>query len=78
MRKLFDNMKRENAGVFRITKELDGMGYVIHHTEWAAGYLPRNEWSITSCPHEFSGVVVDVPSFASSRSHIRIYFIKKS
>ena len=80
MRKLFDNMERVNAKVQEITRELEYMGYVIHHTAWAGGYLHRNEWAITIHSHEsreFSGITVEVPSFSSSRYHTRIYFVKK-
>lgn len=81
MKKRLENVERVNAKVLRITKELEAAGYVIHHTAWAGGYLSRNEWSITTNYHEsskFSGVVVDVPSFSSSRYHNRIYFVRRS
>ena len=81
MKKLPDNMERVNARALRIINKLEGEGYVFHHNAWAGGYLPRNEWSVTAHWHEsskFSGIVVEVPSFSSSRYHKRIYFVRRA
>lgn len=68
----------------RANKLIDGlhdMGYVMHHTAWAGGYIARKPESVVVAKYEtsrFNGLVVIVPSFASTKYHTRIYFVKES
>ena len=60
--------------------ELETVGYNLHHTEWAGGYLPRDEKHVVVKIHKsnrFNGMVIEAPSFASSLYHVRIYLVKK-
>lgn len=75
------NFDLVNDRVHELVSELNDHGYKVHHTAWARGYLARTPESVVICRHvtrRFKGCVVEAPSFASSRYHIRIYFVKKS
>ena len=74
------NFDLVNYRVNERVAELNAHGYKAHHTAWAGGYLTRRPESVTIRRHvtrQFNGYVIEAPSFASSRYHIRIYFVKK-
>ena len=69
-----------NYRVNECVMELNTKGYKVHHTAWAGGYLPRKPEYVVIRRHltrQFNGYVIEIPSFTSSRHHIRIYFVKK-
>ena len=69
-----------NDRVSECVGELNASGYKVHHTAWSGGYLARKPESVVIRRHltrQFNGYVIEVPSFTSSRYHIRIYFVKK-
>ena len=77
-------MKGNFGEVDRLINEyvriLNDNGYIIHRTTWALGYLTRDVRSVTVRPYEtkrFSGIVIEAPSFSSSRYHTCIYLVKK-
>ena len=75
------NFDLVNDRVHDCVTELNAHGYKVHHTAWAGGYLTRRPEYVTIRRHvtrQFNGYVIEAPSFASSRYHIRIYFVKKS
>ena len=77
---MLGNSTLVNYRVNECVTELSAQGYKVHHTAWAGGYLPRKPESVTIRRHltcRFNGYVIEVPSFASSRYHTRIYFVKK-
>ena len=81
MKKLLGNFDLVNARVNECVSELNAHGCEVHHTAWAGGYLVRKPESVVIRRHltrRFNGYVIEVPSFTSSRYHIRIYFVKKS
>lgn len=74
------NFDAVNQRVNEYICELNNHGYIIHHNAWAGGYLARDVRSVTVRAYEtrrFSGIVIEAPSFSSSRYHNRIYFVKK-
>ena len=74
------NFDLVNDRVHELVSGLNGHGYKVHHTAWAGGYLARKPESVVIRKHltrQFNGYVIEVPSFASSRYHIRIYFVQK-
>ena len=75
------NFDLVNYRVNECVSELNARGYKVHHTAWAGGYLLRRPESVVIRRHltrQFDGYAIEVPSFTSSRYHIRIYFVKKS
>ena len=77
---MLGNFDLVNDRVHECVTDLNAIGYKVHHTAWAGGYLARKPESVTIRCHvtrRFNGYVIDVPSFVSSRYHIRIYFVKK-
>ena len=75
------NFDLVNDRVNEFVSELNAHGYKVHHTAWAGGYLTRTPEYVTIRRHstrKFKGCVLEIPSFSSSRYHIRIYFVKKS
>ena len=77
---MLGNFDLVNDRVNECVAELNERGYKAHHTAWAGGYLTRRPESVTIRSHltrQFNGYVIEIPSFASSRYHIRIYFVKK-
>lgn len=75
------NFDAVNQRIHEYTTELNNHGYAVHHNAWAGGYLARDVRSVTVRAYEtrrFSGIVIEAPSFSSSRYHTRIYFVKKS
>ena len=75
------NFDAVNQMINEYISELNNHGYTVHHTAWAGGYLARDVRSVTVRAYEtrrFRGIVVEAPSFSSSRYHNRIYFVKKS
>ena len=78
---MLDNFDLANARVSECVSELNARGYKVHHAVWSGGYLARKPESVVIRRHltrQFNGYVIEAPSFASSRYHIRIYFVKKS
>ena len=78
---MLSNFDLVNDRVHELVNELNAHGYKVHHTAWAGGYLPRKPESVVILRHvtrKFKGCVIEVPSFASSRYHTRIYLVKKS
>ena len=74
------NIDAVNQRIYEYISELNNHGYIVHHNAWAGGYLARDVRSVTVRPYEtrrFSGIVIEAPSFSSSRYHNRIYFVKK-
>ena len=74
------NFDAVNQRINEYISELNNHGYKVHHTAWAGGYLTRRPESVVIRKHltrQFSGYVIEVPSFTSSRYHIRIYFVQK-
>ena len=74
------NFDAVNQRINEYINLLNDHGYIIHHTAWAGGYLARTPESVVINRHvtrQFNGYVIEAPSFASSRYHIRIYFVKK-
>ena len=77
---MLDNFDLVNDRVHEFVAELNAHGYKVHHTAWSGGYLTRKPESVVIRRHltrQFNGYVIEVPSFTSSRYHIRIYFVKK-
>ena len=77
---MLGNFDLVNDRVHEYVSELNAHGYKHHHTAWAGGYLARKPESVVICRHltrQFNGYVIEAPSFASSRYHIRIYFVQK-
>lgn len=74
------NCEDVNQRIDDCIEELRVNGYKLHHTAWAGGYLTRKPESVVIRRHltrQFNGYVIEAPSFASSRHHIRFYFVKK-
>ena len=77
---MLSNFDLVNDRVRELVIVLNDRGYKVHHTAWAGGYLARKPESVFIRKHltrHFNGYVIEVPSFASSRYHIRIYFAQK-
>ena len=77
---MLSNFDLVNDRVSECVGELNASGYKVHHTAWSGGYLARKPESVVIRRHltrQFNGYVIEVPSFTSSRYHIRIYFAKK-
>ena len=75
------NFDAVNQRVDECIDELRANGYQLHHTAWVGGYLLRRPESVVIrryLTRQFNGYVIEAPSFASSRYHTRIYFVKKS
>ena len=65
--------------VRELIEELNAIGYNLHHTAWAGGYLPRDEKHVVVKIHKssrFNGMVIESPLSCPSNYHARIYLVK--